>query len=157
MNIISHPCMSHNTDTWETPQDLYDRLNKKYNFQLDPCCNEHNRKCPVGFDIAKNGLISEWASYKSIFMNPPYSEVAKWIQKAYAESKKGCTVVCLVKSCTDTKWWHEYALKAHEIIFIKGRVKFGGSKTGAPFPSCIIIFKTDYPLQLSIQSMGVKE
>lgn len=51
------------------------------------------------------------------------------------------TVVCLVPARTDTKWWHDYAMKASEIRFVKGRLKFGDSKNSAPFPSAIIVFR----------------
>ena len=74
-------------------------------------------------------------------MNPPYGrEVGVWIEKAYNESLKGATVVCLIPSRTDTKYWHDYCMKASEIRFIKGRLKFGDSKNSAPFPSAIVIF-----------------
>ena len=47
----------------------------------------------------------------------------------------------LIPSRTDTKYWHEYVMKAKEIRLIKGRLKFGLSKNGsAPFPSCVVIF-----------------
>ncbi len=32
-------------------------------------------------------------------------------------------------------------MKAKEIRFIKGRLKFSGHKNSAPFPSAIVIFK----------------
>ena len=32
--------------------------------------------------------------------------------------------------------------KADEIIFIKGRLKFGNSKNSAPFPSAIVVFNS---------------
>ena len=74
-------------------------------------------------------------------MNPPYGrEVGVWIEKAYKESLKGAIVVCLIPSRTDTKYWHDYCMKANEIRFIKGRLKFGDSKNSAPFPSAIVIF-----------------
>ena len=75
-------------------------------------------------------------------MNPPYGrEIGKWMKKAYAESLRGNTVVCLVPSRTDTKWWHEYATKG-KITFIKGRLKFkqNGKSGSAPFPSAIVVF-----------------
>lgn len=74
-------------------------------------------------------------------MNPPYGRaIGSWVRKAYESSLKGATVVCLVPARTDTKWWHDYAMKG-EIEFIKGRLKFGGSKNNAPFPNAVIIFR----------------
>ncbi len=52
------------------------------------------------------------------------------------------TLVCLVPARTDTAWWFDYCAKG-EIRFIKGRLKFGGSKNAAPFPSAIIVFSPD--------------
>ena len=62
------------------------------------------------------------------------------MKKAYESSLNGATVVCLVPSRTDTAWWHDYAVKG-QIEFIRGRLKFGGNKNSAPFPSAVVIFK----------------
>ena len=75
------------------------------------------------------------------FVNPPYSDIKNWCRKAYYEWKKGKTVVMLIPSRTDTGYWHDYIMKASEIRFIRGRLKFGDSKNSAPFPSAIIIFR----------------
>lgn len=74
-------------------------------------------------------------------MNPPYGRTIKqWMQKAYESSLKGATVVCLVPARTDTAWWHDFAMKG-EIEFIRGRLKFGGHKNSAPFPSAVVVFR----------------
>ena len=62
------------------------------------------------------------------------------MRKAYKSSLSGTTVVCLVPARTDTKWWHEYAMKG-EIEFIRGRLKFGDAKNSAPFPSAVVVFR----------------
>lgn len=64
----------------------------------------------------------------------------EWVKKAYTSAKEGATVVCLLPSRTDTKWFQDYCLQATDIRFIKGRLKFGGSKNSAPFPSVIVVF-----------------
>lgn len=64
------------------------------------------------------------------------------VEKAYNESKKDNTlIVMLLPARTDTKWFHNYIYKKAEIRFIKGRLKFGGSKNSAPFPSMLVIYK----------------
>jgi site-specific DNA-methyltransferase (adenine-specific) len=74
-------------------------------------------------------------------MNPPYGrEIGKWMQKAYEAAQGGATVVCLVPARTDTRWWHEYAIK-HEVRFIRGRLKFNEGKGNAPFPSAVVVMK----------------
>lgn len=130
---------SSKTAEWETPQAFFDKLNEEFKFEIDVCATVENTKCKIFYTKEDNAFRFNWLG--SVWMNPPYGrEIIKWMQKAYEESLKGATVVCLVPARTDTKWWWEYAMKG-EIRFIRGRLKFGGSKTGAPFPSAVVIFK----------------
>ena len=100
-------------DTWSTPQEFYDKLNKTYNFTLDPCANHTDHKCDKYFTIDDHGLEQSWAG-ETVFMNPPYGRGIKhWLKKAYEESRKeDTTVVCLIPARTDTKYWHDYCMKA---------------------------------------------
>lgn len=132
---------SSNTEEWETPQELFNKLNKEFHFTLDVCATRHNRKCSVYYTKEDDGLNQVW--FGTSWMNPPYGrDIGKWIEKAYNTAYCGLgTVVCLLPARTDTKWWHKYIMKATEIRFIKGRLKFSGTKNSAPFPSVIVIFK----------------
>jgi len=130
------------TCEWATPQTLFDALNYEFAFTLDVAATKENAKCDRFFDIDKNGLLQRWAPERC-WMNPPYGpDLEKWIRKAWEESRKGAAVVCLVPSRTDTIWFHEYALKADEIRFLCGRLRFGEGKGRATFPSCVVIFRT---------------
>ena len=126
-------------DVWSTPQWLYDSLHKEFGFTLDPCSDGNNAKCKNFFTLQDNGLLKDWG-IETVFMNPPYSQCADWMRKAYGSAQEGATVVCLVPSRTDTDWWHKYAMKG-EIRFLKGRLKFGTADNSAPFPSAIIVFR----------------
>lgn len=125
---------------WATPQEFFEYYNNIYRFNLDVCASRENAKCPRYFTEEDDGLSQDWMA-AHCWMNPPYGRtIGKWMAKAYDESQKGSLVVCLVPSRTDTKWWHDYAMKG-EIEFIKGRLKFGDSKNSAPFPSAVVVFK----------------
>lgn len=127
------------TDLWETPKVFFDELDKEFHFELDVCALPENAKCKNYFTPEIDGLKQKWCGI--CWMNPPYGrEIGNWMKKAYESSQDGATVVCLVPSRTDTKWWHEYAMKG-EIRFIRGRLKFGNSNNSAPFPSAVVIFK----------------
>ena len=131
---------SSNDMTWETPQWLFDKLDKEFHFTLDVCALPETAKCEKYYTPQIDGLKQDWED-NICWMNPPYGrEIGVQIEKAYNESLKGATVVCLIPSRTDTKYWHDYCMKASEIRFIKGRLKFGDSKNSAPFPSAIVIF-----------------
>ncbi len=133
---------SSKSNEWYTPQYLFDELNEKYQFTLDPCASHENAKCDKYFTIEDDGLTKDW-SKDIVFMNPPYGRNIKhWIKKAYEESVKGATVVCLIPARTDTTYWHDYIFNnAYNIKFLKGRIKFGGASNSAPFPSAIVVFK----------------
>lgn len=126
--MLNRVVFSSATNHWKTPNEVFDGLHREFNFQDDPC--------PLNSLI--DGLARDWKS--PAFVNPPYSDLKQWSSKAWAEAQKGSTVVMLIPSRTDTKWWHDYILKATEIRFIKGRLKFSGCKFNAPFPSCVVVF-----------------
>ena len=130
------------SNEWTTPPDLFNKLNLKYNFTLDPCCTKDSALCDKYYTIEDNGLIQDW-SEDIVFMNPPYGrEIGKWIEKAYKESLKGATIVCLIPARTDTRYWHNFIFPyASDIKFIKGRLKFGSGNAPAPFPSALVEFK----------------
>ncbi len=117
-------------DNWKTPQGFYKALDSEFNFDHDPCPSKPK----------EDGLVSSWGGCS--FVNPPYSDISNWMKKGFEEWKKEKTVVFLIPSRTDTRWWHEYCMKATEIRFIKGRLKFDDQKNSAPFPSALVIFKS---------------
>jgi len=135
--MINDSLFSSKDQTWETPQDLFDKLNSVFNFETDVCAVPETAKCNTYFTPEIDGLKQEWKGV--CWMNPPYGrEQVKWIEKA---SKENATTVCLIPARPDTKVWHETIFKkAKAVCFIKGRLKFGGSKDSAPFPSALIVF-----------------
>jgi site-specific DNA-methyltransferase (adenine-specific) len=127
------------TFDWPTPRSVYDALDAEFHFDYDPCPFMHS---PAPLFGSFDGLLETWGTVT--FCNPPYKRViGTWIKKGYYESRLGKTVVFLIPSRTDTKWWHDYVMKADEIRFVRGRLKFGGSKINAPFPSAIAVFRPE--------------
>lgn len=125
---------------WETPPDLFNKLNAEFHFKTDVCALPGTAKCDHYFTPEDDGLKQIWIG--SCWMNPPYGrEIKHWIKKAYEEGQMDAKVVCLIPARTDTQYWHDYVMKASEIRFIKGRLKFVGAKHGAPFPSAIVVFE----------------
>ena len=137
-----------------TPLWLYDLMDEEYNFDLDVCANEQNHKCDRYYNEKDNALDPDIRWNATSFCNPPYGRntIGPWIQKAQEEGIiNRCKyplpkIVCLIPARTDTIWWHTWCLKAQEIRFIKGRIKFIGGKHSATFPSAIIIF-TGYQIE----------
>lgn len=120
---------------------MFDSLDKEFHFNLDVCALPENAKCDSYYTPEQDGLAQDWTG--TCWMNPPYGRnISQWMKKAYESARDGkATVVCLIHARTDTRWWHDYAMHASELRFIKGRLKFSGSKNACPFPSVIVIFR----------------
>ena len=143
---------SKKSDEWETPKWLFDQLNEEFHFNFDGACNYENCLCEHGNVIQDGIKVSWYPTWDKIYINPPYSKIAAFMEKAYIESQKGAVVVCLIPVRSDTRYWHDYVMKAAEIRIIRGRLKFinpalpswdpeGNFKVSpAPFPSCVVIF-----------------
>jgi len=144
-------------DEWSTPSDLFADLNEEFHFTLDAAASRENCKVSnyLGPDHilpgCQDALGCDWQGV--VWLNPPYSKCREFIAKAATEARKGCTVVCLVPSRTDTRWWHEHVWDRKkfpsqpranvEVRFVRGRLRFGGASAGAPFPSVVIVFEPD--------------
>ena len=123
---------------WSTPQDFFDKLNDEFHFTLDVCATPENAKCEHYYTKEQDGLSQPWTG--TVWCNPPYGRgiTEKWVKKA---SETDTTVVMLLPARTDVQWFHDYIYHKAEIRFIKGRLKFGGCKDSAPFPSMVVIFR----------------
>lgn len=146
---------SSRSDEWATPQDLFDRLHSEFDFQIDLAASAENAKLPVFYHLGCSALDLDWHMEASHiwrgFLNPPYSRglCGKFIAKAAAERLSGFLTAVLLPARTDTKAFHTHiynartwrARKGVEIRLLPGRLKFGGCKDSAPFPSMIVVFR----------------
>ncbi len=142
---------------WTTPQSLFNKINLEFNFEWDLAASETNAKCSKFFTKEQDGLKQIWNGV--CWLNPPYgdksSKMVDWIKKAYNDSKNNdkLTVVMLIPARTNTKWFHEYCMKAAELKFILGRPKFGDSKHGLPQPLVLVVFKNSNDTKFSSFSL----
>ena len=153
------------SDNWQTPQWLFDKLNKEFNFKLDVCAQGNNEKCAHYIDNTENNggcLTRDWKLFGqdsvSCFLNPPYSCPEPFVKKAWEESQH-CVVVCLLKVDPSTRWWrifwdHEKSIPRPgcKVIFLNKRIKFvppkalveeaektGKKFSGPTFPTAVVI------------------
>lgn len=139
---------------WATPQWLFDALNARFFFTLDPCCTAATAKCPKFYTRADNGLAHSWAGER-VFMNPPYGRgdngIEAWVRKARTEAVAGALVVGLLPARVDAEWWQENVQGHADVRFLRGRVHFvppsdyippknQKKSAGAGFPSAIAVW-----------------
>ena len=129
-------------DEWQTPQKLWDELNKQYNFSLDCCANEHNAKCKSylqKFELAHPDI------YHVCWMNPPFSKASKMFEHFFKVVLKG---VCIFRCDNmETKLWQNIILKnATWILIPNKRINYEGMNgNGAVFPSALIGYNVEIP------------
>lgn len=139
---------------WGTPDDLYQRLDAKFHFTLDPCASDTNHKCATYFTKETDGLKQNWFGHR-VFMNPPYGRkvIRDWVEMAYTVgtdlSNTGGLAVGLLPARVDTRWFHKYVIGKAHIWFIKSRLKFidcesteqNKKKNSALFPSIVCLWQ----------------
>jgi hypothetical protein len=132
------------TDVWLTPQWLIEQIGIS---DLDPCGHLPNGSPLVQtahnyFTETEDGLIQDWANYKTVFCNFPYSDAGAWLKKRHSEASKGVDVIVLCFCRTETRAWQQYVKSATGLNLINKRVKFlnalGEEKGNGNAPSCLI-------------------
>jgi phage N-6-adenine-methyltransferase len=138
-------CHSSRSCEWATPQDFFNAANAKYGpFDLDAAATAENAKCSRFYTEADDGLTQPWTG--RVWCNPPYFRhvIDAWVKKGWEASQTTAeVVVMLVRAATSTRWWHQYASKG-EVEFMARRLRFGDAKSGAPFPSALVVFRPPF-------------
>lgn len=127
-------------DLWATPQEIVDGLlsyveNKGLVpsglSKLDVCANKHNKKCEHFITEQQDTLATPWGENNLCWLNPPYSNVQPFLNKAVAEVANGNYTVALLKNDCSTKWFHYAAKNAIAVVYIMmGRISFISAMTG---------------------------
>lgn len=142
---------------WETPQTLFDNLDREFSFTIDVCALYYNTKCKSYFSPEDNGLLQKWDGV--CWCNPPFDKtMGSWIKKAYFSAQEGATVVCLFPgNYHDNNWWHDYVMKSSEIRYMRGRCNFHNNGKITPMRTLLVVFYpfcTGPPLTKSITRNG---
>ena len=140
---LNQKALSKGHDNWETPDYVFDYFDSEFGFTVDPCATAETTKCPTYYTEQQDGLAQSWKG-ETVFINPPYSQLTKWLDKAIVESQQPDTCcVMLVPARTDTRWFKRAYGEATSVRFISGRIKFlkeGKAQKSPPFPSMLLVF-----------------
>lgn len=149
---INEGMMSSDSQEWETPQDFFDRLDEEFHFTLDAAATSENAKCRQYYTLQDNALWQRWTGV--VWCNPPYGRlIGKFVRRGFEAAQEGATVVMLIPARTDTRYWHNFVMKAKEIRFVRGRLYFSDSGR-APFPNAVVVFEkgTHQPVISSMEA-----
>jgi len=131
---------------WSTPRWLFDALDERIAFDVDACASPHDALCPAWisheFEAARVVRTGDLRS-SAIWCNPPYGRRLTWwvgwAHDAVASGGAYCAA-CLVPVRTSTAWWHDLTPLATQVVFVRGRLQFGGSRANAPFDSALVVY-----------------
>lgn len=143
-----------------TPQDFWDELNEQHRFTLDVAAAPHNAKTERYYTRLADGLLQPWTG--SVWCNPPYSGLDRWLEKAWAEWMRfrstgngpHTIVMLLPANRPEQPWWQRWVEPYRDsygspltVRFLPGRLRF--IKPGAtevkpnerpPFGCCLLVW-----------------
>lgn len=99
---------------------------------------------PVFEARAVDGLTGGWA--RTVWCNPPYSDIGAWVSKAIEQIDAACSISALLLPVrTDTEWWSRVCFTASRVIYLRHRVRFVRPDTLTPgdsptHGSCLVVF-----------------
>lgn len=145
------PLFSSKKMDWETPQDFFDALDRRYRFTLDAASSDENAKCEKHYTAENSGLDKSWRGER-VWCNPPYGrDIPVWVEKCCRESEHAF-VALLIPARTDTRYFQDmiYGNPRCRVVFLKGRLRFeqdGTPLDAAPFPSMLVLFNERFGLR----------
>jgi phage N-6-adenine-methyltransferase len=112
------------------PRDDFQKLNERFCFTVDAASSIENRKLDRHWTIDDNGLAQPWSGER-VYCNPPYSDIAPWVDKAWSETNAELIVLLLPANRTEQTWWQKgiepYRDRPRSFLrveFLPGRLRF---------------------------------
>lgn len=135
-------------DLWRTPPEVFNHLNREFQFIADMACTKGNKLCGVGFTEEDDSLSFDWfcevkgrnnynpryKGHEYVWLNCPYSNPLPWVYKAIEAQLSGLGVVMLLNADTSVKWYHEALTTVSEIRFITGYIDKKGKYISGRIP-----------------------
>lgn len=122
-------------DMYRTPRNIITAIERTLNMRIgwDVCADHASNVAPTGsyfgLDKGQDSLKFWW--YKRLpkmtvcFMNPPYSQIPAWVNKAKVEASRGLIVVGLLPDMRSSRWFQNHVEgKAPLCLLPDGRINF---------------------------------
>jgi DNA-binding XRE family transcriptional regulator len=134
---FSDPAGSSKRDTRFTPNAFFGDIVEAFGeVSLDPCAHPLSPvRAARRLILPECGLATSWAGNKFVYINPPFSELSRWMARAADawEKAEAERILLLVPTRTDTKLFQRIVSRDANVLFLEGRLRFedpfGGSST----------------------------
>ena len=136
---LNHSLFDSKKHDWQTPRNFFDPLNAEFEFTIDAAASPENALLPRYWTVDDDALLQSWVGER-VWCNPPYGREQRAFIKKASECRAEVSVL-LIPARPDTAVWHDFIFPIAEVRFIRGRIKFVGGKSAAPFPSALVIYR----------------
>lgn len=121
------------SDDYITPDRVFDYIYDTWGLLI----GEMYDPCPIDFE--RDGLEFMWKKHN--YVNPPYSLLNEFVNKAIEQSKLGAETIMLLPSKTDQKFFHILIRNGYTIKWIRKRLKFEGEENNSPQTHFLVLIK----------------
>jgi len=139
-DLISSDLDSDMKNSWGTDPDVFNALDREFDFALDAAANYQNTKVPNNYLTKDDDALStDWeqaifnvtSKNLNVWVNPPYGKgfIKKFMNKAIEQKAKGVTTVMLVPATLDAQWLPIQHISEIRIV-TGGRLSFYHPETG---------------------------
>ncbi len=125
---------------WETPPELIRAVERRFGeIGFDLAAGPTNAKGPAGkyFDQGVDSLSQEWPTRIVCWLNPPFGNTAKWVEKCAAEAARGCRILILLPAAVGSNWFEQHIHRKAFVLVLNGRVTFVGAE--GPYPKDLML------------------
>jgi phage N-6-adenine-methyltransferase len=135
---------------YATPPEFIDAVCRKLGivkFGWDLAANRENAITHCyhgpGSPFGEDSLQADWSEFDGwMWLNPPYSHITPWVEKAWAETRFKSKIAMLIPASVGANWWADNVHNAAHVLFLNGRLSFDGK---APYPKdCALLLYTPY-------------
>jgi hypothetical protein len=113
------------SDTYYTPTWVTCKLPSLLgDLFLDPCPGDREIAGSTSYDRDTDGLELDWTSHGRSFVNPPFSQMKYWIDKASLSADQGHQSLWFTKLDYRTSWFQDLAGLTDWIMPVTGYVRF---------------------------------
>lgn len=139
-------------DLWRTPKAVFDFYDRRFNFTVDVAASNENHLCDMWITAEEDSLNPDTEWGVSNWVNPPYSNIMPWVERAISQSNNGDVVVMLIPADTSVKWFKLAFENCTECHLISGRLAFINEETGNPVSgnnkgSVVFVFDPHSPVK----------
>jgi phage N-6-adenine-methyltransferase len=150
---LEAPARIYDIDDRETTAEDFGVLDARFGFSIDVAASDENHKLPRYFTAQDDGLAHPWAAER-VWCNPPFSNLAPWIKKAWEETGAPLIVMLIPANRCEQSFWQEMIEPFRDrggvlsTEFLPGRMRFltpgsGGVRPNSrpPFGCVLLIWR----------------